>query len=75
MTLRILETIFKWQQLGEMQPVQHIALLPAYRIDSDLQSLKTNEQIEPLTIAVVDNLWKIETNARRRTLSLDMEAA
>ena len=72
---RILERVLKWQQQGKIHPVQHIASLPAYRIDREFQSLKTNGQIEKPTITVFDDLSKIEATAERRILSLDTEAA
>lgn len=73
--LRIPETRSKGQQEGKIQSIQHITSLPAYRIDDKFQSLKTNGHTQPLTIAVVKDLWKVETSARRRALTLDTKAA
>ena len=64
----------QWRQQGKIHPVQHIASLPAYRIDREFQSLITNGQIGKPTITIFDDLSKIEATAKRRTLSLDTEA-
>ena len=71
----LLERVLEWRQQGKIHPVQHIASPPACRIDREFQSLKTNGQIEKPTITVFDDLSTIEATAKRRTLSLDTEAA